>query len=360
MRASALVLLALIGCAARERLEPVHAAVVCPVAGERECPIAERAAAFARWAHDSLRRPGSTFTVWVGDVGGTARREFVACVPESWGPGVMEAKAAFLREGRRQATGGGGSVPAGCVLTAGLAGKVAVLGDGRQWHLGSAGLPRHLAVVCDRSNSMLGQACDAALLHATFDEWLIRSGGAPGSSFDVFGVGASRDGAERLAHVAAGGESAGERVALLLAARRRLATGLDSAPSGSAIAEAVSVAAATLRDRAGERELVILSDLRQVTPGTWNFEVSSPTPEAFAAWLRFGGLSSDLRGVEVRACGLHHQRAPGSPPFDAILAGRVEAVWKRAFDVMGATGARLDGDCAGDASLSHSRGLATR
>jgi hypothetical protein len=360
MRAPALLLLVLFGCTARERVEPVHTAVVCLAEGEGTCPSAERAAAFDRWAHEGMRRAGSTFTTWIGDGGVSPRAVFTACVPEGWGPGVMEAKAAFLREGRRRASVGGEPLPGGCAATTELVGNVEVLGEGRRWQPVTAAEPLHFAVVCDRSDSMLGLTCDEGTLQGAFDGWLARSGGAPGSSFEVFGIGTSRDGVERLAHVSAERVPAGERVALLMAARGRIAAGLDVAPPGSAVAEAVSVAAATLRSRTGGRELVILSDLRQVTPRVWNFEVAVPSPEVFARWLRATGLSSDLRGVEVRVCGLHHRRAPGAPPFDAALARRVEAAWKRAFDTMEARGTLLDGDCADGPSARPARRLAAR
>jgi hypothetical protein len=361
MRAPALLLLVLFGCTARERVEPVHTAVVCLAEGEGTCPSAERAAAFDRWAHEGMRRAGSTFTTWIGDGGVSPRAVFTACVPEGWGPGVMEAKAAFLREGRRRASVGGEPLPGGCAATTELVGNVEVLGEGRRWQPVTAAEPLHFAVVCDRSDSMLGLTCDEVTIQAAFDSWLARSGGTPGSAFEVFGVGTSRDGAERVAHVSAESVPAGERLALLLAARARIAAGLNgAAPTGSAIAEAVSVAAATLRSGTGARELVILSDLRQVTPGVWNFEVAVPSPEVFAGWLRATGLSSDLRGVEVRACGLHHRRAPGAPPFDAGLARRVETAWKGAFALMEARGAQLDGNCAGGPSARPARRLAAR
>ena len=267
MRALALLIVALAGCAPGERLAPVHEAVVCAVEGEKSCASAERGTAFNRWARDGLRRPGSTFAVWVVDGAGSPRAAFTACVPEAWGPGVMEAKAAFLREGHRRASVGGEPLPGGCAATTELVGNVEVLGEGRRWRPVTAADPLHVAVVCDQSDSMLGLTCDEGTLQAAFDAWMAQSGGMPGSSFEVFGVGTSRDGVERLAHVLAEGVPAGERVALLLAARGRLDTGLDAAPTGSAVAEAVSVAAATLRSRTGGRDLVILSDLRQVTPG---------------------------------------------------------------------------------------------
>ncbi len=360
MRAFAFGILVVAGCTWGGRLEPIHASVVCSSGGVETCPPAERVAAFDRWAQTAMRRPGSTFSVQVVRPGTPPRLEFTACVPYGWGSGVMEAKATFLQEGRRRAGKGGPAVPPGCVPTRDLAGSVVVLGPQGRLALDGGGQARHVAVVCDQSDSMLGAACDTAALDAAYDGWLERSGAAVGSSFAIYGVGASRDGAERLFEVVAGRLPSGDRVARLVSARDRLAAGLDGAPTGSAIAEALSVAAAGLREQEGARELLVLSDLRQVSPGTWNFEVSAPTPAAFDAWLRSKGLAVDLRGVEVRGCGLHHRRAPGARPYDAPLARRVEAVWKRSFEAMGAPDARLGGGCSGAVDGAPGRELAAR
>ena len=110
----------LIGCTSGERLEPVHASVVCPVEGERACPAAERA---RRLRPLGPRLPASAGVDVLGL--GRRRRRYAAqrssppASPSGWGPGVMEAKAAFLREGRRRAAEGGGAVPPGCVADGG-------------------------------------------------------------------------------------------------------------------------------------------------------------------------------------------------------------------------------------------------
>jgi hypothetical protein len=324
--------------------------VVCVASGPDACPATDRSALFDRWARSAIRRPGSTFAVWVAETGAGPKVAFTACIPERWGGGVLEAKAAFLREGRRRAGAGGAAFPEGCATNDDTAGSVVILDAGRRRPLAPEPEPRHVEVVCDRSDSMLGTACDVSALQAAFDAWLARSGGAAGSSFTIHGVDTTRDGASRLFHVAAPPVSAGERVARLVAARERLGASLDGAPTGSAIAEALSVAATELRGASGRRELLVLSDLRQVTPRVWNFEATAPEPSVFAAWFGSTGLAADLRGVEARACGLHHRRAPGARPFDAVLAKRVERAWSKAFEVAGATEARLQADCTFEGS----------
>lgn len=352
MRALTLsTLITLCACGAPSADEPIHSAVVCAAAGEAACPSVERAAAFDRWSKAAMRRPGSTFSVWTAASGQAASALFAACIPESWGKDVNAAKGKLLREGRHRAIGGGPSLPEGCVLPDATEGEVFVLGDGRRHGLRPAGAPLHVAVVCDRSNSMLGTACDAAALRGAYARWLERSGGAAGSTFTVEGAASSRDGVVRLFHVTASIGPAGERVAALVAARDRLDRSLAGAPNGSAIAEALSVAATDLQQAGGDRELLVLSDLRQVTRGSWNFEAAAPAPAIFTTWLRSRGLQPDLRGISVRVCGLHHRRAPGARPFDASLARKVVQAWSGALTAMGATEPRLEGDCPEEGAI---------
>ncbi len=340
-----LVLLLTAACASAPVQEPVHHAVVCASAAEADCSPAERSAEFDRWAKLALRRPGSTFSVWMTRADGPPSSLFKACIPERWGNNVMAAKAAFLRAGRVRASEGGAELPAGCVLTEDAAGLVSLLSGGRRRVLEQAVEAHHLAVVCDRSDSMLGTSCDAGALEAAYDGWLDRSGGGPGSTFTVFGVGTSRDGAAALVRVTASTTNPGERAARLLAARQRLGAHLRGSPSGSAIAETLDVVADDLKARDGRKSMLLLSDLRQVTPGTWNFEAAAPEPAAFSAWLRAAGLLRGLRGVEVQACGLHHRRAPGARRFDAGLAHRVEQAWTGALQAAGAGGGAIAASC---------------
>ncbi len=352
MRAFLLPLLLLAACTAAPDSEPLHHAVVCTAVDEASCPPAERSAEFDRWAKAALRRPGSTFSVW--RAGGSRGAAFVACVPERWGSNVMGAKAAFLKEGRARAGEGGAALPAGCVPSDEQATRVAVLSaDGRR-ALEAPPEPHHAAILCDRSDSMLGLACDAKALEAAYDRWLERSGAVTGSTFDVYGVGTSRDSASVLFRVSASSRTPGERLIALLETRSRVDAGLGGAPTGSALVEALDVAAADLKARQGTKAVLLLTDLRQVTPGTWNFEVAAPEPAAFARWLRSSRLLPQLRGVELQACGLHHRRAPGAKHYDAALARRVEQAWAGALQEAGASGAALGTSCP--AELDRSEG----
>jgi hypothetical protein len=128
--------------------------------------------------------------------------------------------------------------------------------------------------------------------------------------------------------------SLGERTAALLAGAGGLGKSLQKAPAGSAIAEALHVALGDLQRHRGNLRMVVHSDLRQVTPGRWNFERSVPKPATFLRWLEEQRLVGDLRNVDLRLAGMHHRRAPGAAPFDAKLAEQVEVVWRDAFGRM--------------------------
>ena len=345
MRAIVLSILALValGCGARPSRAPTHAAVVC---AERGCTASERTSAFDEWARSAMHRKGSTFALWEVASSVLPRLAFAACVPDHWGPQVVRAKAAFLRDARERAASGGDPLPAGCSPEGAAESPVLLIDDGHRRQLRPSPTPLQLAVVCDRSDSMLGVACDEAHLRGALDDWLIRSGGAPGSSLVLVGVGGSRDTAEILLRLVVPDVSAGERVAQVLAARSRLRFAFEHAPTNSAIAEAISVAGEELERRPGNHRLLVLSDLRQVTPGAWNFEEAAPPPQAFVHWLGDRQLLAHLAATSVEVCGFHHMRAPGARRFDARLADAVQGAWGAAFNRMGATAVDLRGDCA--------------
>jgi hypothetical protein len=347
----------LVGCGARPPREPAHAAVVCV---EQACTAEglERASAFERWARPALHRKGSTFSIWEV-TGGEPHRSFAACIPEQWGAQVTRAMAAFLREGRDRAAQGGEVLPAGCGREQPIVAELLLL-DGKQRRLlRPSPAPLQLAVVCDRSDSTLGVACDAARLLPIFDDWIARSGGSAGSSFTLVGVGHTRDSAEILLRAVASEPSAPERVARLVVARSRIARALENAPDGSAIAEATSVAAEELSHARGDRELLVLSDLRQVTRGFWNFEVEVPAPASFVRWLTDRQLLVRL-DASVKVCGFHHRRAPGARPFDARLSNAVKAAWAAAFGAMKVRKVELSGDCAEGLSAERPPTIAAR
>lgn len=362
-----------LGCtSAAKQSEPLHTHLVCAsgAAGSEGCGALERRREFDSWADEAIRRAFSTFTLWIaGSDRHSYRAVFVACVPASWGAGVMEAKAAFVRAARQQVATAGTPqtplvvLPDGCVPAAASAAgahRLRVMrdadGSSAVWQSIAAFSPERLntAVVCDRSDSGLGVTCTAAELLRSYERWIAAGRGASGGTFTVYLVGTSRDTVRRVFAVSVPDLPLGEKAAFLLGAREELGRALatDAVHNASAIAEAVHVAASELRDASGRRELELLSDLRQFTAGQWNFERSVPEVPAFARWLQRQGLLADLHGVPVRVCGLHHRRAPSAGPFDARLATKVRQIWEATFQAMGVSELHLVQTCEASAGAA--------
>jgi hypothetical protein len=204
-----------------------------------------------------------------------------------------------------------------------------------------------MAIVCDVSDSTLGLACAPADLLGAFDLWLADGLATPGASLTVYVVGSSRDTARRVLTLTVPEQSVGARVAGVLGVRRALPTLLPERPepNTSAIAEALSVALSELRERRGRYRLVVLSDLRQVTPGRWNFERDVPPTSKFVPWLKTELFLADLQGVPVLACGLHPHRGPSAGPASATLLTQLRATWEGTFRALGAPDVRLLTTC---------------
>jgi hypothetical protein len=369
LRVCALPVLALVSaCGGRadgDTDAPLHAAVIC-IAGtgelESACSAGERVVAFDAWVAEAIHHPGSTFTVWtVAGSRTSIRSHTVACVPSSWGGGVMRAKAAFIAAARQRA---GGTLVSGdrasppCAMSVSTAPgvhSVRMIGGGSgapQWLADTmtgrgSSAPLHAAVLCDRSDSGRGATCTRTALVATYDAWVRDGGAAAEATFTVYLVGTSRDTARRMWAFTTPHSSPGERMAVLLGAGAEL-EGLLSLPAesnASAIAEALDVASSELADRPGRRQLIVLSDLRQFTRGVWNFERRIPSAADFIRWLDRSQLVADLHDTPVIVCGLHNERAPSSGPFDARLAAAVREIWEAAFRRMGVPTLELYARC---------------
>jgi hypothetical protein len=344
----------------------VSAHVVCVSADDGRtsaCDSTALAREFDRWLTEAVYEPGSTFTVWVNGLDRQSGHvRFVACVPRMWGAHVMEAKAAFVRTAReRVAALAAGTTPDSVFPEGCAAPSNAALGRHTVQILSAnhdavssdtvTGIAeqRHTAVVCDRSDSGLGITCNLPDLIQAYDAWFGSSGGGTGSTFTVYKVGTSRDTVQRIFSVTLPNGSPGGQAAYLIGARRELAGVLtDPLEKGaSAVAETVHLAASELQRQIGAHRLVVLSDLRQFTPHTWNFERKVPSSREFVAWLDEHGLKANLKEVPVVVCGLHNQRAPGARPFDATLANRVQEAWEGAFHAMGAAQIQMFAACEG-------------
>jgi hypothetical protein len=200
----------------------------------------------------------------------------------------------------------------------------------------SSTLSQHFSVVCDRSDSTLGTSCSPEALRVVFNSWITRGGLVIGSTFTVWVPGRTRDSTARVISLTTPDAPLGARAAAVLGAEQELDGAIVSAvKASSAIAEAISVAGEHLKAKLGQRQLIILSDMRQHTPGQWNFERIAPESAAFVAWLMREKLLPNLGGVALAICGAHHQRGPNAGPFDGRLAEKITGVWSAAFKAMG-------------------------
>jgi hypothetical protein len=375
-RASLILLLALAlvssfvvtGCssaAVSKDADPLHVHLVCVASDDGEgltCEGSERLAHFSAWINDALFRPGSTFTIWVaGPTRQGSRLFFAACIPPHWKPPVWKTKAAFLAGARQGALGSksGLSVPENCRPPGPKASgsiRLAVSASASPLHAdvwqkvasASTAPPLHLAVICDRSDSTDGAACNPSSLLRAFDLWTGDGLLLPGSTLSVEMVGAPRQYLRAVFHLTVPDIPIGERVAFVLSSRRELAQLLGGLVEkyASTIAEAISASVSRLRERAGRYQLVLLSDLLQISPGAWNFEASLPPPNDFIAWLRKSNLAPDLRDMPVLACGVHTGQSPGgNGPYTAAYAVRLRDLWERALLAMGAAQVRLFSSC---------------
>ena len=336
------------GGSASAMLAPVHQSVV--VAGP-DAPAHEQEllALHDAWISEAVDRPGSTFSAWIVD-GATGRLRAHLEVPARWGAGVQRAKAAFIDRSRRQLRESSPQEALPVPPVREGAHRIAVLSAGRPpaewaWTDEAAADPLHVAVACDASGSTVGSACDAAGLALAHESWLRDSRGVAGSTFLVVLVARSRDGVAVLRDVTVPAGTPGQRMTFALASRPAVLDSLDGvAAAGSALAEAIDVAADELKHRAGRRRLCALTDGRQLTPGAWDFERGVPEPERFVAWLRLHELAPDLSGFEsVELTGLHHESSPGRSGFSAVSAARLERLWEASFRELGAASVTLRG-----------------
>ncbi|MEW6755823.1 MAG: hypothetical protein AB1505_33320 [Candidatus Latescibacterota bacterium] len=204
----------------------------------------------------------------------------------------------------------------------------------------------HWAVVFDASDSGLGLVATPQTLQRLFRDWVRQALHGPGSSFVVLVPGQSRDTARGVCHIAvpATWGPGVSRAQSAFVGRGLEEVGALRMSGGSAIAEAIQVAVLGLRERVGTRRLVVVSDLRQVTPGRWNFERTVPPPAAFLGWLEHEGLLPDLQGVDLEVVGVHSRRGPEAPEFTGAQEMALRALWEAVFGRMGVTQVALRTD----------------
>jgi hypothetical protein len=341
--------------------EPLHHHVVCVSRADAQtepCDSSESLSLFTSWVKAAISRPQSTFSIWaVGPAPQQYRSIFTACVPTQWPASVWKAKADFIERARQGISDmqQGLAIPDDCrppepktpgshqltvsPAVAPLRGEVL-----DKMVAPPAAPPLHAAIVCDRSDSNLGATCTPAALLRVFDRWMAEGLAQPGASLSVEMVGPLQDALHAVYHLSVPDLSVGERVAFVLGARLALAQLLEGSEEkyASTIAEAISVTVRRLRERSGRYELVVLSDLLQITGGVWNFHQAIPSPPAFLAWLKSSRLTADLRDIPVLSCGLHTGHFGA---YSAAHATQLHGVWQAAFEAMGAPQVKLFSSC---------------
>jgi len=318
------------------------------------------------WMRDSLTSEAATFRVCApaADVDG-ARCTAAITVPTHWGANVLQAKAAFRARSARILTDASNArtawqfarsveLPHDTVVLA--ADRMTFPVDVAQWSGGSNAPPRHLMLLCDRSSSIgIADAGTTASLLGLYDRWLVHAAGV-GSSLTVLRIGQDLSTTPELFSVQTPGGSRAACFLALLDARARLsALPLDDRNAGSAIAEAVYIAADRLRTRVGEKRLIVLTDGRQFS-GLADFDAVIPAPEQFISAMRNAGLAPDLRDVELSLCGFHFGgRRAGAQPLAAATADQARrSVWVAAFAAFGAAPVHVTTRCS-DLSMMEDR-----
>ncbi|MDO9016927.1 MAG: hypothetical protein Q8S73_20320 [Deltaproteobacteria bacterium] len=240
------------------------------------------------------------------------------------------------------------------VLVGGLAG-------GAAWRLNGApsqppARPQvNWLAVCDGSDSGTGQGCTPASLATVAGRWVRAAAGRPGSTFTVMGVGTTRDGAavlfQRRVPNGWGANAVAARQGFVRDLERDLGA-MTITASGSALVEALQVAARRLAESPGAHRLVVMSDLRQVTRGVWNFERELPRAPSFQAWIDEQHLRATLpMGSVLFVCGVHSLRGPARRAQSARMDERRRALWGDVFARMGVGPVDLHAACD-DATLA--------
>jgi len=208
-------------------------------------------------------------------------------------------------------------------------------------------------VLCDRSTSGAGLACEAEVLRRAADLWFTEVRRYGRGRFEIALIGQdigdvpvvlSREYPRRFdAPVSQSQEHWRQS---LLAAVDSVAARMDST-RGSAIVEAVF--RITLRFPTGpnlKNRLVLATDLRQVTPRKWNFERSVPEFSEFAAWIHDAGLDPQF-GVltEIVVCGFHMATPRGTSQMTAKAYRELEALWARLLGQWAPT-FKVEEDCS--------------
>ena len=196
----------------------------------------------------------------------------------------------------------------------------------------------HLALLCDRSSSGAELSCPARTVLDVGRYWA-DAAESRGGTFEIWlfgrGIEPIQFASEEYPRRFKPPVSETKRLwrqgfeARLAARAAQLPTG-----GGSAIAEGVWRVARRLNEAAGQKVLVVASDLRQVTPGVWNFERRVPRADLFLKWIGAQGLTvQHPSAIELVVCGVHSESPAGTSPDRADRYNRTRALWERVFAV---------------------------
>lgn len=190
----------------------------------------------------------------------------------------------------------------------------------------------YTVVLCDRSDSSVELACSPSRIGAAFDAWALKAMESRTGQFDVMIIGSGVHDVELVLSESAPRSfqpplSQSRRRWLRTARQRVLEAPLPAKRNASAILEGIYAASFRLSGLAGEKRLVIMSDLRQVS-GRWNFE--RRVPENAAEWIEALPGKPDLQGVRVSVCGFHTSSVGGTKTTVAQLI-QLRRLWTETF-----------------------------
>ena len=343
-----------VGCGRQfaERIAPQHHVLLFD--GTSDEPANLRSTSLA-WLDAAIDRPGSSLTLCAG---GADRRGKCAApiVIPAWRVHVLRAKASFRRD-----------LPN--LIEATLRAKTTWrppsddLGDGATvalltgtetppswWERSKAATrsPIHEIVLCDVSSSAGTAVCDITGLQAEYDRFLFEGGMSPESSFAIMRIGHDLASTRELYRFVTPTTGRALCALAVLCARHAIERIALADPSaGSAILEAVYVAAGAMHDLRGDLLLVLRSDLQQVTLGQWNFERDVPKAAApFIDELRRNHLLPSLNRVRVEICGTHF-RGPGGRALSAQADAALKTTWDEMLLAAGAASVHFSARCAG-------------
>lgn len=187
-------------------------------------------------------------------------------------------------------------------------------------------------VLCDRSDSSVELACSPSRVAAAFDAWALKAMESRAGQFDVMIIGSGVHDVELALSEPAPRSfqpplSQSRRRWLRTARQRVLETALPAKRNASAILEGIYAASFRLSGLAGHKELVIMTDLRQVS-GRWNFE--RRVPEDPTEWLGALPGKPELHGVRISVCGFHTASVGGSKTTVPQLM-QLRRLWSETF-----------------------------